>query len=72
MRRDPPQDPIACRAGERATSKLPCALLEDDKCIAYADRPFSCRGANSFDVELCRKMLDGGKELTTYSHQRDV
>ena len=60
------------RSGERTTTRLPCALLEDEKCIAYEDRPFSCRGANSFDVELCRKMLEGGKELTTYSHQRDV
>ncbi|MDA1133120.1 MAG: YkgJ family cysteine cluster protein [Proteobacteria bacterium] len=60
------------RAGPRATSRLACALLKDGKCTAYADRPFSCRGANSFDAEDCRQMLDGNRKLTTYPHQRDI
>lgn len=60
------------RAGARATSRLACALLVDGKCTAYDDRPFSCRGANSFDAEDCRLMLEGNRKIETYPHQRDI
>jgi hypothetical protein len=33
---------------------LPCPLLLNDRCSAYAVRPMTCRGFNSSDAILCR------------------
>ncbi len=38
-----------------AQQPLPCALLQDDKCMAYEARPFKCRGWNSVRLEACER-----------------
>lgn len=45
-------------ADERLALALRCPLLdEQSRCVAYAARPLSCAGTNSFDAEGCRKTL---------------
>ena len=34
---------------------LPCALLQDDRCMAYAARPLKCRGWTSLRREACEQ-----------------
>jgi Putative zinc- or iron-chelating domain len=42
----------------------PCALLtEDGRCSVYADRPFACRRAHSFDADICRRGIEGGENV---------
>lgn len=43
--------------GERSKA-MPCPLLVADRCQAYPVRPFTCRGFNSADADLCRLSLD--------------
>ncbi len=46
---------------ERARLARPCVLLDGDgRCVAYAARPLSCRGANSFDAAGCKASLGAG------------
>ena len=40
---------------EQQTERLPCALLQDNKCTAYEVRPFKCRGWNSVRLEVCEQ-----------------
>ncbi len=47
-----------------AQKRLPCALLQDDKCMAYDARPFKCRGWNSVRLEACERAY-GRSETTT-------
>ncbi len=42
-------------ASSPAQKRLPCALLQDDKCMAYEARPFKCRGWNSVRLEACEQ-----------------
>lgn len=43
---------------ERAASgPLPCALLVEHRCAAYAVRPLTCRGFNSGDARRCQRSL---------------
>ncbi len=47
-----------------AQKRLPCALLQDDTCMAYDARPFKCRGWNSVRLEACEQAY-GQSETTT-------
>jgi hypothetical protein len=44
---------------ERAESRLPCALLVEDRCSAHPARPLACMGWNSLDAQECRNHLEG-------------
>ena len=44
--------------------RLPCALLQDDTCMAYEARPFKCRGWNSVRLEACERAY-GQSQTTT-------
>ena len=50
-------------AGSPNQKRLPCALLRDDKCMAYDARPFKCRGWNSVRLEACERAY--GRSQTT-------
>jgi hypothetical protein len=39
---------------------LPCALLQDDRCMAYAARPLKCRGWTSLQREACERAYGHG------------
>lgn len=39
---------------------LPCALLRDDRCMAYPARPLKCRGWNSVRREACEQAYGHG------------
>jgi Fe-S-cluster containining protein len=42
----------------------PCALLTSDgRCSVYAERPFACRRAHSFDAEKCREAIEEGANV---------
>ena len=52
-------------AGARATSRQPCALLQDGACSIYAGRPEACRSHHSNDAALCAAHLaDPAVDLT--------
>ncbi len=61
-------------AHDRIILAQPCPLLVDSRCSVYLDRPFACRGANSADVDACRKGFTspGGVQLPTFVHQTTV
>ena len=61
-------------AAYRNILALPCPLLVDGQCSVYAARPFVCRGANSADVDACRRGMGSasGVPLPTFVHQRAV
>ncbi len=61
-------------AAYRNVLALPCPLLVDGQCSVYAARPFVCRGANSADVDACRRGMGNadGVPLPTFVHQRTV
>jgi len=64
----PPVDQIVARAGhtanmtheERHGRQIPCPVLNNGLCSAYACRPIMCRRASSTCVEDCRAVFDGG------------
>lgn len=43
----------AWKARLAAVSRRPCALLEDDICTVYSDRPVICRAFNAYDSSAC-------------------
>ncbi len=43
---------------QRLQARIPCPLLAKDRCMAHEARPLSCRGANSYDAEVCRQSLE--------------
>ncbi len=44
--------------------RLPCALLQDNQCMAYEARPFKCRGWNALRLEACERAY-GQSQTTT-------
>jgi Fe-S-cluster containining protein len=44
-------------AAKRDKAGLPCALLVDHRCTAYAVRPLTCRGFNSADAAACERFV---------------
>jgi uncharacterized protein len=47
----------ALPAADRGRSRLPCGLLADHRCSAYAVRPLTCRGFNSSDAARCEQFV---------------
>lgn len=48
----------------RIGTKLPCPLLVDGACSAYAERPLVCRQATSLDLPACLDEFEGTDENT--------
>lgn len=42
----------------------PCALLQDDRCMAYPARPLKCRGWTSLRREACEQAYGPGQSLS--------
>jgi hypothetical protein len=47
-------------AEQRLFARKPCAMLADDVCTGYQDRPLVCRSANSADVKACENAFHDG------------
>lgn len=45
------------RAAGRSEAGLPCALLVNHRCTAYAVRPLMCGGFNSSDASACERFV---------------
>lgn len=43
------------RASSAPSKPLPCALLQDNQCMAYTARPLKCRGWNSLRRDVCEQ-----------------
>ena len=43
---------------ERVRARVPCPLLEDDRCTVYEMRPLECRAYASSSAEACRAVLE--------------
>ncbi len=43
-----------------AQARIPCALLRDGTCMAYAKRPFACRAWNSTSRDRCEAIFSHG------------
>ncbi len=54
------------RAQVLATN-LPCPVLVDGRCSAYAARPFNCRAYHSLDREACQASFDNPAD-TSLNH----
>jgi hypothetical protein len=48
-------------AASPAQTPLPCALLQDDRCMAYPVRPLKCRGWTSLRREDCEQAYGPGQ-----------
>ena len=46
-----------------AQAPLPCALLQDNQCMAYPARPLKCRGWNSLRREACEQAYGPDQSL---------
>lgn len=44
---------------QRNGPEMPCPLLVDGRCSAYAVRPFSCRAEVSMDAGACERLMNG-------------
>jgi Fe-S-cluster containining protein len=44
---------------QRVAARVPCPLLEDDRCSVYDSRPLSCRAAVSLDAGACESSFNG-------------
>jgi Fe-S-cluster containining protein len=62
----------ALRPDRRSRARLPCALLVENRCTAYAVRPLTCRGFNSYDARQCERSLETGNSagVPSYAPQR--
>jgi Fe-S-cluster containining protein len=56
----------------RFRATLPCPLLRDGLCAAYAVRPLTCRGYNSSDARRCEASVSGAGpvEVPVYGPQQ--
>ncbi len=50
--------------GSPDRKRLPCALLQDNTCMAYEARPFKCRGWNSVRLEACEHAYGQSETIT--------
>jgi Fe-S-cluster containining protein len=59
------------KAAHRGEARLPCALLVNHRCAAYAVRPLTCRGFNSRDASCCERFVKspGKTTLPLYAPQ---
>jgi hypothetical protein len=59
---------------ERTALRQPCPLLDEaGKCLGYAARPASCRGANSFDAAACEAAFRGAEAaIPLYKPQHQI
>jgi Fe-S-cluster containining protein len=64
----------ALRPDQRGRARLPCPLLIEDRCTAYAVRPLTCRGFNSSDALQCERSLKTGNAagVPSYAPQRSL
>jgi hypothetical protein len=53
----------AGKAGDGNSARLPCALLVEHRCAAYAVRPLTCRGFNSRDARRCEVAHDARQRV---------
>jgi Fe-S-cluster containining protein len=44
---------------QRTAARIPCPLLENDRCSVYDSRPLSCRAAVSLDAGACQSSFEG-------------
>jgi hypothetical protein len=44
---------------QRVAARIPCPLLENDRCSVYDVRPLSCRAAVSLDAAACKSSFEG-------------
>ncbi|MBI3801696.1 MAG: hypothetical protein HY268_32605 [Deltaproteobacteria bacterium] len=52
---------VTSASPSRAQTPLPCALLQDDRCMAYPARPLKCRGWTSLRREACEQAYGPGQ-----------
>jgi hypothetical protein len=48
----------------RAEARIPCSLLEEERCSVYEARPFACRACNSSSAADCEAALGDAKVTT--------
>jgi hypothetical protein len=51
----------ASSSTSHAQTPLPCALLQDNRCMAYPARPLKCRGWNSLRLDACEQAYGPGQ-----------
>jgi hypothetical protein len=49
---------------DHTQARIPCALLLDGSCMAYAKRPFACRAWNSTSRDCCEAIFQHGDPIT--------
>jgi hypothetical protein len=49
---------------DHTQARIPCALLLDGICMAYAKRPFACRAWNSTSRDCCADIFEHGDPVT--------
>ena len=52
---------VTSSSPSRAQTPLPCALLQDNQCMAYPARPLKCRGWTSLRREACEEAYGPGQ-----------
>lgn len=45
----------------RGLARVPCALLKNDRCRLYEQRPLKCRSCTSFSKKACKRSLRPGR-----------
>jgi Putative zinc- or iron-chelating domain len=62
-------EPAGKTPQQRHGAKLPCPLLHDGACSAYATRPVACRTVTSFDLAPCLDEFEGrGGDILVPTH----
>jgi Fe-S-cluster containining protein len=60
------------RVGKRGEVRLPCALLQDQRCLAYPVRPLTCRGFNSSDARQCELFVTLGNRVKVPTYHAQI